>query len=197
MNSPPWILSSTHTAQEWDNRTLVGNMGWENDVSIARSFSQELRYHWYKYISLSLKARLYSQILKWWRFCWLLAKKIRWFFKYSDDPFVRPTRLRFLHSWADYEWLWKHWHAKNKIQKTPSFALIRKSIRPYIQGDSSWNSGSSKSGPRNGSKFYTSFLRKRSFGGGLYLVQKDDLSKLWSRLDLLCGKTTKSVWKGI
>ena len=48
-------------------------MGWETDVSIAKVVSQKLPYHWYKYISLPLKRRLYSQILKSSRFCYWSA----------------------------------------------------------------------------------------------------------------------------
>ena len=29
-------MSRIYTAQVWDNRTLVGNMGWETNVSIAK-----------------------------------------------------------------------------------------------------------------------------------------------------------------
>ena len=47
------IGESPISAQEWDNRTLVGNMGRETNDSIAKAVSQELRYHWHKYISIS------------------------------------------------------------------------------------------------------------------------------------------------
>ena len=59
------------TAQECRNRTLTRNMAtiWDGkfrdpDVSMAKVRSRELRNHWYEYISLPLKCRLYSQILK-------------------------------------------------------------------------------------------------------------------------------------
>ena len=36
------------SAQEWDNRPLVGNMGWERDSSMAKVPFHELQYPWYK-----------------------------------------------------------------------------------------------------------------------------------------------------
>ena len=52
-------MQKSHSYQEYGH-----NMGRETDVSIAKLVSRELRNHWYEYISLPLKCRLYSQILK-------------------------------------------------------------------------------------------------------------------------------------
>ena len=52
-------MQKLHSCQEYGP-----NMGRDRDFSIAKVRSRELRYHWYKYISLPLKCRLYSQILK-------------------------------------------------------------------------------------------------------------------------------------
>jgi len=61
-------MHKSHSYQEYGP-----NMGRDGDVSMAKVPSRELRYHWYKYISLPLKRRLYSQILKSSRFCYWSA----------------------------------------------------------------------------------------------------------------------------
>ena len=103
-------MQKSHSYQEYGH-----NMGRETDVSIAKLVSRELRNHWYEYISLPLKCRLYSQILKWSRFCLLVSKNFliwttteKWssFFMCSNMDFLSHigaiflARVRFLHSWA-------------------------------------------------------------------------------------------------